>query len=129
MKSIKDLLIKLKTIYNKKQQLRFSFLFVLIVVSGFLELVGISLILPFINVVMNPEIIMTNKYLNFVYKSFHIQDTTNFLIFLAFVLIFVYIFKNLYMVVVYFFQYKILYNAQKDISLQLIKFYVKQPYS
>lgn len=129
MKEIKDLLTKLRTIYNKKQQLKFSFLFVLIVISGFLELVGISLILPFINVVMNPEIIMTNKYLNFVYESFHIQDTTNFLIFLAFVLIFVYIFKNLYMVVVYFFQYKILYNAQKDISLQLIRYYVKQPYS
>ncbi|MCR4662947.1 MAG: ABC transporter ATP-binding protein/permease, partial [Endomicrobiaceae bacterium] len=37
--------------------------------------------------------------------------------------------KNLYMLVVYFFQYKILYNAQKDISFQLIKFYVNQPYS
>ena len=129
MKSIKELLIKLKTIYSKKQRLKFSFLFVLIVISGFLELIGISLILPFINVVMNPEIIMTNKYLNFVYRTFHIQDTTSFLIFIAFVLIFVYIFKNLYMVVVYYFQYKILYNTQKDISLQLIKFYVKQPYA
>ncbi len=129
MKAIKEILIKIRTIYNKQQQLKFSFLFVLIVVSGFLELVGISLILPFINVVMNPEIIMTNKYLNFVYNLFHISDTTNFLIFLAFVLIAVYILKNVYMLIVYYFQYKILYNAQKNISLQLIKFYVNQPYS
>ena len=129
MKTIFELLLKLKTIYTKKQQLKFCFVFVLIVISGFLELIGISLILPFINVVINPEIIMTNKYLNFVYNLFHITDTTNFLIFLAFVLIAVYILKNLYMLVVYFFQYKILYDAQKDISFQLIKFYVNQPYS
>ena len=129
IRAIFDIINKLKVIYNTKQRLKFLFLFVLVVISGFLELMGISLILPFINVVMNPEIIMTNKYLNFVYNFFHITDTTNFLIFLAFILIAVYIFKNLYMLVVYFFQYKILYNSQKDISLQLIKFYVKQPYS
>lgn len=129
MKSILEVLLKLKTIYTKKQQIKFSFLFVLIVISGFLELIGISLILPFIKVVINPEIIMTNKYLFFIYNLFHISDTTNFLIFLAFVLIAVYIFKNLYMLIVYYFQYKILYDAQKDISLQLIKFYVNQPYA
>ena len=129
MKSIKEIIIKLKTIYNKKQQIKFVFLFALIAVSGFLELIGISLILPFINIVINPEIIMTNKYLFFVYNLFHISNTTNFLIFLAFVLIAVYILKNLYMLIVYYFQYKILYNAQKDISLQLIKFYINQPYS
>ncbi len=129
IRAIFDVINKLKVIYSAKQRLKFLFLLVLVVISGFLELVGISLILPFINVVINPEIIMTNKYLNFVYNLFHITDTTNFLIFLAFILIVVYIFKNVYMLVVYYFQYKILYNAQKDISLQLIRFYVKQPYS
>ena len=129
MKAIIDILHKIRIVYNRKQQIKFLFLFCLIVISGFLELVGISLILPFINVVMNPEIIITNKYLNFVYNLFHITDTTSFLIFLAVVLIAVYILKNIYMLVVYYFQYKILYNAQKDISLQLIKFYVNQPYS
>jgi len=65
MKAILDVIRKLRTIYDKKQQIKFLFLFCLIVISGFLELVGISLILPFINVVMNPEIIMTNKFFNF----------------------------------------------------------------
>ena len=129
MKTIIDVINKIRIIYNKKQQIKFSFLFVLIVISGFLELIGISLILPFINVVINPEIIITNKYLNFAYKFLHITNTTKFLIFLAFLLIAVYIFKNLYMLIVYYFQYKILYDAQKDISLKLIKFYINQPYS
>lgn len=129
IKTISDIFHKLNTIYNKKQKIKFCFLVFLISISGFMELVGISLILPFINVVINPDIIITNKYLAYIYYSLKIEDTTNFLIFLAFVLIVVYIIKNLYMLMVYYFQYKILYDAQKDISLQLIKFYIKQPYS
>ncbi|MCR4663526.1 MAG: hypothetical protein K5622_06550, partial [Endomicrobiaceae bacterium] len=76
MKSILEIFKKIRTIYDKKQQAKFCFLFGLIVVSGFLELIGISLILPFINVVINPEIIITNKYLHFVYNLFNITDTT-----------------------------------------------------
>lgn len=129
MKAIIDIIKKIRVIYNKKQQTKFCFLFLIISISGFLELIGISLILPFINVVINPDIIITNKYLNFIYNFFHITNTTNFLIFLAFVLIAAYVFKNLYMLIVYYFQYKILYDAQKDISLQLIKYYVNQPYA
>lgn len=129
MKSIIEVFNKIRTIYNRKQKIKFSFLFILIVLAGFFELVGISLILPFINVVLKPEIINTNKYLAYIYNFLDMKTPTSFLIFLAFVLIGVYIFKNLYMLAVYYFQYKILYNTQKDISLQLIKFYVNQPYA
>lgn len=129
MKKTIEVLNKLRVIYNGRQQIKFSFLFVLIVISAFFELVGISLILPFINVVINPSIITTNKYLENVYNFLNMNNSTSFLIFLAVVLIFAYIFKNVYMLVVYYFQYKILYDAQKDISLQLIKFYVNQPYA
>jgi len=129
MKKIIEILNKLRVIYTKRQQIKFAFLFVLIVISAFLELIGISLILPFINVVINPTIITTNKYLSYIYNFLNMDNSISFLIFLAFVLIAAYIFKNLYMLIVYYFQYKILYNAQKDISLQLIKFYVNQPYT
>ena len=129
MKKIIEILNKIRVIYNKKQQIQFSFLFILIVISAFLELFGISLILPFINVVIHPTIITTNKHLLYIYKFLNIGNSTSFLIFLAFVLMVAYIFKNLYMLAVYYFQYKILYDAQKDISLQLIKFYISQPYA
>ena len=129
MKKIIEILNKIRVIYNKKQQIQFSFLFILIVISAFLELFGISLILPFINVVINPAIITTNKYFLYIYKILNIGNSTSFLIFLAIVLMVAYIFKNLYMLAVYYFQYKILYDAQKDISLKLIKFYINQPYA
>ncbi|MFA6914696.1 MAG: ABC transporter ATP-binding protein [Endomicrobiia bacterium] len=129
MNTFIDTFKKLNSIYNRKQKIKFCFLFFCILISGFLELIGISLVLPFINVVMNPSIITTNKILNYVYSLFNIGSTHEFLIFLALLLIFVYIFKNIYMMIVYYFQYKILFNSQKQMSLQLIKFYLSQSYS
>lgn len=129
MKTVIDTFKKLNSIYDKKQKIKFCFLFFGILISGCLELFGISLVLPFINVVMNPSIITTNKIINHIYSFFNIGSTHEFLIFLALLLILVYIFKNIYMMIVYYFQYKILFNSQKQMSLQLIKFYLNQSYS
>lgn len=129
MKKITEILNKLRAIYDKKQKIKFLFLFCGIFISACLELLGISLVLPFINVVMNPSIIETNKIFKAVYDFFNIGSTQGFLIFLALLLVFVYILKNIYMTIVYYFQYKILFNSQKQMALKLITFYLKQPYS
>lgn len=129
IETITDILKKINSVYDRKQKIKFCFLFIGILISGCLELFGISLVLPFINVVMNPSVIVSNNLLNKVYTSLNIGSTHDFLIFLALLLIFVYIFKNIYMMVVYYFQYKILFNSQKQMSLMLIKFYLNQPYS
>lgn len=127
--AIKDIFYKIRHIYNKRQKILFCFLFVAIVISGCLELFGISLVAPFINIVLNPDIIQTNKILKYLYDILNINSPHIFLIYLAIFLILTYIFKNLYLAVVYYFQFKIFYNTQKEISLHLITFYLNQPYA
>ena len=129
MKKFFEILEKLRLIYDKRQKLKFCFLFLLILISGLLELIGITLIFPFINIVINPDIITSNDKLFYVYNFLGLNNTNSFLILIAVVLIATYIFKNLYMFVVYYFQYRIIYNAQRDISYKLMNFYLKQPYS
>lgn len=129
MDKVREIFHKLNIIYSGKQKLKFFILFVLLVTSSFLELMGIALVLPFIGVVISPEKLTSGGKLSYMYNFFNMGSPTKFLIFLAFVLIAVYILKNVYMMFVYYCQYRILYNAQKDISFQLMKFYLTQPYS
>ncbi len=129
LKMVSDIFHKLNVIYNRRQKLKFAVLFVLILVAGFLELIGITLIFPFINIVINPNLLTSGGKISVIYNFLNIQNQTSFLIFLAFVLIAVYVLKNIYMLFVYYCQYRILFNAQKDISYQLMKFYLTQPYS
>ncbi|MGE4384251.1 MAG: ABC transporter ATP-binding protein [Endomicrobiaceae bacterium] len=129
IKTIIDILKKINSIYDSRQKVKFCFLFFAILLSGCLELLGISLVLPFINVVMNPSSITSSAFLNNIYAFLNMESANQFLILLALFLIFVYILKNMYMMTVYYFQYKILFNSQKKMSLQLIKFYLNHPYS
>lgn len=129
IRTIIEIFKKINSIYDRKQKIKFCFLFFGILLSGCLELFGISLVLPFINVVMNPSAITSSGLLSSIYTALKMNSTHQFLILLALLLIFVYILKNLYMMIVYYFQYKMLFNAQKQMSLQLIKFYLNQPYS
>ena len=55
-----------------------------------LELLGVTAIMPFIEVVMNPESIQRKWYLNILYSMFDFQSDVSFMLFLAAALIAIY---------------------------------------
>ena len=87
---------KVFILFDKKQKIKFSLLLFGIFVASLLELAGVSLVLPLISVVMDPNILNTNKYLNFSYNFFSINSTQAFLIIMSVILIVVYVTKNIY---------------------------------
>ncbi|MDD5020758.1 MAG: ABC transporter ATP-binding protein [Endomicrobiaceae bacterium] len=124
-----DILKKLNALFNTKQKIKFSILFIGIFVASILELIGVSLVLPLIGVVMDNSIIERNTVLKHIYDFLHIGSTSHFLILISLSLIGVYVLKNLYMTILYYFQYRMVFNAQKQMSLKLMTFYLKQPYA
>lgn len=78
-------------IFNRKQKAGLLLLLIAIIVGTFLELAGVTAIMPFIDVVMNPETIDRKWYLKIPYESLNFQNTTVFIIFVAVVLIAVYL--------------------------------------
>jgi len=124
-----DIFKKINFLFGLNQKIKFVILAFGIFISSLLELIGVSLVLPLIGVVMDPSVIETNRILKYVYDFLNINSTTNFLILISFSLVGVYVLKNIYMTVLYYFQYKMIFNAQKEISTRLMTFYLKQPYS
>jgi HlyD family secretion protein len=77
---------KIKQIFrllNKKQKREFLLLQTLVVLTAFLELVGVASIMPFMAVVASPQMIETNSLLNGVYNFTQAQNTTEFTIYLG----------------------------------------------
>jgi ATP-binding cassette, subfamily B, bacterial PglK len=60
-----------------------SFLFFCILIKSIVELIGIASITPFVSVMVNPEIIQSNEYLNYAYKYFNFENTNLFLNYLG----------------------------------------------
>ena len=104
-------------------------LLVAIGIGTFLELAGVTAIMPFINVVMDPSSIQRQWYLKRVYDAFGFQDNTDFIIFVAVILIVVYVVKNLYLCLMYNMQYRFTYENRRKVATRMLKAYLRQPYS
>lgn len=119
---------KVCRILNKKQKRSAIYLFVLMTIQGILETVSVSLIIPIISIVMNPESVYENKYLNWIFKILKIENVTNFLILILALTILMYIVKNIFMLYIYKVQFKYVYNNQLFTSKNVFINYLYRPY-
>lgn len=126
---MKKIIEELRYIFPKKQQIGLILLLIGIGIGTALELLGVTAILPFIDVVMNPESIQRKPYLRNVYELFGFESEIYFMAFLAVILIIVYMLKNLFLCFLYGLQYRFIFNNQKEIACRMLKCYMRQPYA
>lgn len=124
-----DTLSKIMYIFNKKQKVALLKLLLVISVGTFLELLGVTAILPFINVVMSPGSIHSTWYLDMVYQLFDFQTNQSFVIFMAVLLALIYVVKNGYITYMYREQYRFTYENQKQLANRMLDCYIQQPYA
>lgn len=124
-----DILKKLSYIFDRKQKRNMILLLIAIFIGAVLELVGVSLIMPLISIISKPSTINTNMFLHFLYTFFNIGSVTDFFILLVIIIICVYFLKNIYLVIMYYCQYRFIYDNQLRIGGRLIDCYLKKPYT
>ena len=67
-------------------------------VSSVFELVGIAIMSPFLNALLQPEYLMANEYVGFAAQRFGIRSYTGFLAILVVGIIVIYIVKNILLI-------------------------------
>ena len=100
----------------------------LMLIGGFLEMLSVSLILPFMEAIMQPEEIMQNAYVAPVCGWIGIEDHRTFLIFLAILMIIIYIVKNLFLLLEMYMQKRFVYNNMFSVQCRLLHSYLSRPY-
>lgn len=123
------MLKKLSYILNKRDKAYLMGLLVMIIIGSFLELMGVTIFMPFINIIMEPSMVETNAILNYFYELFSFNDANQYLIAIACVIIFIYIFKNVFISIEKNAIYKYSYNVQRKISTKLLYSYMHEPYT
>lgn len=123
------LLHKLGYIFNKRDKRRIGLLLIALIIGSLLELLGVSIFTPFVNIIMSPSSIQKTWYLKVVYDLFGFQTTRGFLAFLSGCIIIIYIVKNVYLVIEKSCVFKFSYNTQMRISKRLLVTYMKAPYT
>lgn len=115
-------------ILGKEVKWKIIGLLFLMVFGAFLELVGVSVILPFVNTIMSPETIMDNKYLAFLYNTFGLASANQLVIILAILVVIIYILKNAFLIFMYRKQFYFTFFNQRKLATNLVEDYLHQPY-
>lgn len=124
-----DIWKKLSIIFNRQQKIRLGLLFAAIFIGAGLELLGVGLIYPLITIITTPDMVQDNALLRWAYELFSIGSLEQFVLFFIWVLVAVYILKNIFLTAMYYGQYTFIYNNQLRLASQLIDCYLKKPYT
>lgn len=103
-------------------------LLLLLIGAGF-EALGIALIFPFAALINNPDLIQQNKILSWWYQSLGIQSTRQFLVWCGGGLLLLYLLKTVYLSLLYYIQYRFIFNQQVKLSHRLLNAYLHSPYT
>ena len=121
-------LVRLFNILSKKEKVNFILFFLIFFIGMLLELLGIALILPFLEIVLNDNI---NEIYRKKLESFNINlnSKNQLIIFGIYFLLIIYTLKSLFLMLVPFVQTKFLYNIKSQVSNKLFKIYLLKPFS
>ena len=124
-----SLFTKINYIFNRRQKVASVFLCLGLFIGAVLELVGVSLITELVSLISNPTSIEKSRVLNRFRGITGATTQNSFFLYMVIALIFVYVFKNIYLTVMSYIKYTFIYNNQLGLSGRLIDCYLKKPYT
>ena len=118
---------KIRMIFNRTQKIKFVVLFCMLFAGSVLELMGVSLILPFVQLVMDTDG-TDNALFQWFGRLVGAESQRELLIWLGLLLIAVYLIKNTYLLFTKYVQLRFVFNNRLELSGRLMRNYMKKPY-
>ena len=116
-------------ILSRREKIEGTFLLCGMVLGAFFEAVSIGLVIPFIAVLKDPELLSKSRYLSSIIARLNVHDPRQLFFLLGPVLIVIFIIKTFYLIQLY--RWLFSYSMRKEISLarQLLTAYLEAPYT
>lgn len=119
---------RLYAILETRERVRAFGVLALMVVGAALEACGLGLIMPFIALLNDPQIIERQPMLHWLYERLPVGSPRGFIIWMAGGLAVVYVVKNLYLAASYYLQYRFVYSGQVAQARRLFDAYIRSDY-
>lgn len=123
-----DFLKKINYLFTPKLKVKFVMMIVIILIGSLFELLGVSIILPVVNLATEPEAVSTNSWCIGISEITGVSEPLSVLVILIVAVIVIYIVKNVYLTFMSFMVNKFAKDTRMFFSTKLLKAYMKQPY-
>lgn len=114
--------------YGKGRKIKLFGFFIISLIAGYLEFLGISLIYPFILLIIKPNSVVHTKYYTDFAAFFHVHDFLTIASILGLIVALLFIAKNLFMILSLYLQTKFINNWKLAISKKFMHYYLFSPY-
>jgi len=132
MKDIRTLFRMIHQLYvilDHRQRLKIVFVFFILLIGSGFELLGVSAILPFIQVLITPEELMKEEYIVFLTKLFGINNNSEMILMIGIGIVIIYLIKNAYLIYSSYVQTSYSNNTQKELAVLMFRSYLNHPYA
>ena len=129
IRKIKDLFNKFQTILTSNQKKWGIVVFFMILGGSLAEMLGVSIVLPFVQAILAPQELRENVIINKVCTFFGVQSDEGVVLLVSFVVILIYIIKNVYLGLVGYVRIKYAVKIQRELSIRMLVSYMKRGYS
>jgi len=124
-----QMLKKINILLDRRQKLRMGYLVFLMLIGAILEAMGITLIVPIIMAIVDPQSIMQNKYhMGDLYHLMHMQSTLQFAVVMMVAIIIAFVLKNLFLFYENVALLRFIYTNQFETSNRMMINFMKRPY-
>ena len=122
------ILKKLSRLLDRRQKSFMVLLVFMMLLGALLETASVTLIIPVISVVMDPEAVEGGKYTASLYRFMGMHSVKDFTIFVMTALVAAFVLKNLYLYIQQRVLYRFVYTNQFKTSERMMKNYIRRPY-
>ena len=124
---------KLNYIYDKKQKGSFVVLAVMILIGGVFETLGVSMLIPAVNAIMQPDLVREKiekfpALSHFLTQDLQLNTDAKLLCALFGFLIGLYVVKNLYLLLLAYKQNRFIARARNDMISRVMREFLNRPY-
>lgn len=119
---------KMNLLLDAKQKRKMILIVFLMLIGGVLESLSISVVIPVISVLIDPQAVETNDFFSAIYQILGLKNVTQFTIIMMLALIGVFVLKNLFLFLQNVVQLKFVYTNQFATSRRMMINFMKRPY-
>ena len=129
LKSLKITWEKLTYVMNRQQRLYGVIVLLMSMLGAVMELFGVSAVIPLIQAMVSPQQLMKNRAVSFFAGLFHIENSFHAIIWMLCIgIIFIYILKNGYLIVLSWARAKYSNKIMRELSVKVMRSYMKREY-
>ena len=123
-----DFISKLSSLFTAREKWQFAAVMAGALAMAFFQALGVASILPFMNIVMRPEVVYDNRWYFWFYNLLGFSSVESFIISFGFLVLGVIVAGNLISALAIWMKMRFVWRKQHNLSTELMKKYLSLPY-